>query len=642
MVHPRKIAFLFCFFLSTAGFSQYLLYPRDYFQFPIKTGQRNYLSGNMGELRTNHFHGGLDIKTDQVTGLPVYASADGYVSRIAVQHKGYGNTLYITHPNGLTTVYAHLEWFNGEIGKFVKDFLYKEQCNETDFLLEKGKLVVRKGQIVAFSGNTGSSGGPHLHWEIRDDQERLLNPLFFSFPEIVDHQQPIVNKIALRTFGIDSRIEGEFGRAEYIPIKEINNFVLRFPIHAWGYIGLELCAYDKMDGTSNLYGLSLIEMIVDKKKVFTHDIQRIGFDENPYINAHIDYERAHKYKTFFQRCYVSDGNELKTYAIEKESGKIFINDTLLHDVSVKIVDAYRNFTTLNFKIKGTKNQVTKAMPIVTKFNPKSRSKSKVRKVIQYLRHEEFENILKIECFGNQDNTASLYFKSNKMVLKPSYTKNNEQVYLWDLRNGQPDSIQAGNQKHVFNFKEVVPAKIAVNYTSPFIDINFPKKSVFDTLFLDIEYADKIFTIQRSTIPLFSSVSVVLKPDYEVINKAKSAVYNLDNKKRGKFSGGIWNGNTIRFGTKIFGDFTIKEDTIPPRISFSKAVGKTMYFKMSDNLSGVQHWYGYLNGKFIIMHYEAKYNVIYTDLLENGQAIKGDLLLGAIDNMGNWTEVRFRF
>ncbi|MFN0047833.1 MAG: M23 family metallopeptidase [Cytophagales bacterium] len=590
----------------------------------------------MGELRTNHFHGGLDIKTDQKTGLPVHAAADGYISRISVQHKGYGNALYITHPNGLITVYGHLEWFNGAIDTFITNFLYQEQCNETDLLVEKGKLVVRKGQIVAFSGNTGSSGGPHLHWEIRDNEERLLNPLFFDFPEIVDKQLPVVNKIALRTFGIDSRIEGEFGRVEYIPVREINNFVLRFPIHAWGTIGLELRTYDKMDGTSNLYGISIIEMTVDKKKVFTHDIQRIGFDENPYINAHIDYEMAQRYRTFFQRCYVSDGNELKTYAVEKESGKIFINDTLVHDVSVKITDAYRNFTTLNFKIKGTRNQLTKP---VSSF---SKPKGKTKRVINYLRHAEFENILKVECLGNKENGAALYFKSKKVDVEPVYAKSNEQVYLWDLRSALPDSIIAGKQKHIFNFKEVVPSRNAVNYSSPNIDIIFPKKAVFDTLFLDLSFSDRIFTIQRPTIPLFAPVSIVLKPDFEIKNKAKAAVYNLDAKRRGKFSGGIWTNNTIKFGTKIFGDFTIKEDTISPKITYFRTLGNTLYFKMSDNLSGVQHWYGYLNGEFVVMQYEAKYNVIFTKCKDNAKPLKGDFVLGAVDNMGNMTEIKFTF
>lgn len=635
MFDLQKTIFSLLFCTSIIAHAQYALYPRDYFQFPIKTGKRNYLSGNMGELRTNHFHGGLDIKTDQVTGLPVYASAEGYVSRIAVQHKGYGNVLYITHPNGLTTVYGHLEWFNQEISQYIKTILYKEQCNETDILVEKGALKVQKGQIVAFSGNTGSSGGPHLHWEIRDGEEHLLNPLFFNFPEIVDHEQPIINKIAIRTFGINSRIEGEFGRAEYIPIREINNHVLRFPIHAWGQLGLELCTYDKMDGTGNLYGISMIEMWVDKKKVFTHDIQRIGFEENPYINAHIDYEMAHKYKTFFQRCYVSDGNELKTYAVEKESGKININDTLTHEVMVKVVDAYRNFTLLNFKIKGTKNQQVRAATITKK-------SKKNRRVIPYLRHSEFENILKIECFGSRENFASLFFKTKKLKLDPAYVKNGEQVYLWDLREGLPDSVMVGNQKHRFTFEEVIPNKTAINYSSPAIDIIFPRKSVFDTLFLDLNYGDKIFSIQRPSIPLFAPVTIVLKPDFEIENKRKSAVYNLDFKKRTKFAGGIWNGNNIKFGTKIFGDFTIKTDTIPPKITYFKSIGKTQFFKMSDNLSGVQIWYGYLNGKFIVMHYEAKYNVIYTDLLDDNQLIKGDLLLGAVDNMGNWTEVKFKF
>ncbi len=419
---------------------------------------------------------------------------------------------------------------------------------------------------------------------------------------------------------------------EFKPVKEINNYVLRYPIHAWGWIGLEIVAYDKMSDAGNFYGISLLEMKVDKKTVFTHDIQKIGFDENPYINAHIDYELAHKQKTFFQKCYVADGNELKTYKVDKENGKIFINDTLMHDVSVKIVDAYRNFVTLNFKIKGTKNQMAWTQ------SPKSK---RPKRVIPYLRHQEFENILKIECLGNSENTASLFFKSKKLILDQAYIKNNEQVFLWDLRMGLPDSVVAGKLTHYFTFKEIIPINLSINYSSPYVDILFPRKSVFDTLFLDIDYFDEVFTIHRPTIPLFSPVSITLKPDFEVINKEKAAVYNLDYKKRSRFAGGVWAGPSIKFGTKVFGDFTIKLDTVPPKITQLKTVGRTIYYKMTDNLSGIYHWYGYLNGKFLLLHYDAKYNIIFTDPQEDTY-IRGELLIGAVDNMGNATEVKFRY
>ena len=372
-----------------------------------------------------------------------------------------------------------------------------------------------------------------------------------------------------------------------------------------------------------------MEVFVDKKKIFTHDIQRISFDENPYINSHIDFEQAHKHKTFFQRCYIADGNELKTYKAEKNNGKFFISDSLTHEVTVKIVDAYRNTTTLNFKIKGTPHQMAKPTP-------------KPKKVIPYLRHQEFENILKLECLGNSENTATLFFGPKKLIVDPAYTKNNEQVYLWDMRMGMPDSVQAGKMKHRFTFKEVIPSNLSINYSSKYIDIAFPKKSVFDTLFLDLDYSESVFTVHKPIVPLFAPVSITLKPEFQVENKPKTSVYNLDHRKRSKYAGGVWQGDVIKFSTKIFGDFTLLADTIPPKITYFKTVGKSKYFKMSDNLSGIYHWYAYLNDKFLLMHYEPKYNVIFTDPLDETEPIKGDLLIGAIDNMGNLTQVMFKY
>lgn len=623
------VLFIFCKIVE----AQYSIYARDYFLFPIKPGQRNFLSGNMGELRTNHFHGGLDIKTDQKTGLPVYAAADGYVSRIAVQHRGYGNTIYITHPNGLTTVYAHLEWFNKEISDFITSILYEQQCNEIDYTLIPNVIKVKKGDTIAASGNTGSSGGPHLHWEIRDEEERLLNPLFFEFNEIVDRQNPIVNKIALRTLDINSRVEGEFGRVEFIPQKTLNQYELKYPIHVEGVIGLEIVSYDKMDDVANLYGVSLIEMYLDNKIIFTHDIQKIAFDENPYINSHIDYETALTKRNYFQKCYVADGNLLNTYKNMQNSGRIVVNDTLLHEVKVKITDAYRNYTTLVFKLKKSKNIKPKEKVVYQK-------KRKV-KAIPYLKHTEYENTLKIHSFGNESDIAFLYFKKSKVELNPSYSINNENVYLWDLRKKMPDSVVVGKSIHHFIFKEVIPSKNTINYTSENIDLIFARKTIFDTLFLDLEYKNKVFTIEKPTLPMFSPVTVVLKPDFEIVNKDKYSVYtSYGGGKRGKYAGGVWQGNNIKFSTKVLGDFVIEADSIPPKVAYFKTVGKSKYFKIGDADSGLAYWYAYLNGKFLLMHYEAKYNVIFSDPNYH-LPLKGELLIGAIDNMGNKVESKFK-
>ena len=166
------------------------------YMFPIKPGQQNYLSGTMGELRGAHFHGGIDIKTGGATGLKIYAAADGYISRIKVDGGGYGNALYIAHPQlGTTTVYGHLKKFNKEISEFVLNEQYKRKRFAIDLYPENDQFQVKKGDIMAFSGNSGGSAGPHLHFEIRDQYQRPTNPLNNQIAEIRDNISPTVQKI---------------------------------------------------------------------------------------------------------------------------------------------------------------------------------------------------------------------------------------------------------------------------------------------------------------------------------------------------------------------------------------------------------------------------------------------------------------
>ena len=171
--------FIFLFLFSSSLFAQ-TEYPKDYFSPPLDIPMQ--LSGNFGELRPNHFHAGFDLKTMQKEGLKVYAIADGYVSRIKISTFGNGKAIYITHPNGFTSVYGHLQSGNGAIENYIKKNHYKEKSFEIEMFLKPEELVVKKGQVIAFSGNTGASEGPHLHFEIRDTKtEKVINPMFFGF-----------------------------------------------------------------------------------------------------------------------------------------------------------------------------------------------------------------------------------------------------------------------------------------------------------------------------------------------------------------------------------------------------------------------------------------------------------------------------
>ena len=353
--------------LTNALFAQaQSAYPKGYFMFPIKPGQRNYLAANMGELRPNHFHGGMDIKTDGQIGLPVYACADGYVSRMRVSTNGYGNTLYITHPNGLVTVYAHLDKFNATIHAYELEQLYARKETDIDIPIPPTALPIKKGEVIAKSGNTGGSSGPHLHFEIRDSRENVLNPALFGFTEIVDNIKPTFDKIAIRTMDVDSRVNDELGRAEFTAqLVSTGKYTITQPITAKGLLGIEIKVHDKMNETHNVYGINCIELKVDGKEVFYHNLETYAFNESRYINVHIDYETYILKKQYFQKCYVADGNNLNFYLMNPLQGKIPINDSVSHKIDLRIYDSNGNASSLTFTIKGKQEQAPKITKAVT-------------------------------------------------------------------------------------------------------------------------------------------------------------------------------------------------------------------------------------------------------------------------------------
>ena len=202
------IIFLSLIILKIQAQKTQLDYPKGYFLFPINPNQQNYLSGGMGDLRSDHFHAGIDIKTQGREGLPVYATGDGYISEVRVQTNGYGNVIFITHPNGFVSVYGHLKTFAKSLASYVKKKRIESQTFEIRLKLSPQEFEVARGQIIGLSGNSGGSGGPHLHFEIRDTRNTILNPLNFGFSEIRDNLPPIFQQLIIRTLTIDSRVNG--------------------------------------------------------------------------------------------------------------------------------------------------------------------------------------------------------------------------------------------------------------------------------------------------------------------------------------------------------------------------------------------------------------------------------------------------
>lgn len=348
-----KKALLFIVFVLIGlqfSFAQ-TIYPQNYFRSPLDIPL--VLSGTFGELRSNHFHSGLDIKTQQQQGLKVYAAADGYVSRIKISHYGYGKALYVTHPNGYTTVYAHLKSFEDTIERYIKALQYEAESYEIEVFPKPSELKVTKGDIIALSGNTGSSGGPHLHFEIRDNQERPINPMLFGL-SAKDSKKPHISKIYAYPKNKHSLINGENKRVELRLIPHKNGDYSVENIDAYGEIGFGIETFDQLDYANNRNGVSNIQSFFNGNKNFEIDFKRFSFDESKYINRLIDYEI---YKTDYvriQKLFVEPNNPLSMYKDVKDNGYLNIEDSTASVFKIRVKDFSGNDSWITIPISGKK------------------------------------------------------------------------------------------------------------------------------------------------------------------------------------------------------------------------------------------------------------------------------------------------
>ncbi len=316
-----------------------------------------YLAGNFGELRPNHFHAGLDIKTQGKEGATVRCVSDGFVSRIKVSLKGYGKVVYVDHPNGYTSVYAHMQRFNESIERYLRKKQYEEQSFTIEVFPDSGDLSLKQGETVGLSGNTGGSGGPHLHFEIRDTQtEEPINPLLLDFP-IVDNIAPTLRRIAIYPLNDQSSVDGK-NEIVYLNLrKEGKSYHLErssIPV-VKGKIGFGIECLDHLNQTSNRNGIYSIELRKDNVPVFVHHMDRFSFDESHCINSHVDYHHWKKRKRRVQRCFAQSGNNLSTYKSTVNNGQLFFLDDTLHRITCEVKDSYGNPAIVSFTVQSDQN-----------------------------------------------------------------------------------------------------------------------------------------------------------------------------------------------------------------------------------------------------------------------------------------------
>lgn len=335
--------------ISTTAEAQQLRKPMDH---PI------LLSGNFGELRSNHFHSGIDFKTQGVEGKPIHAVQDGYVSRISVSPWGYGNGLYITHPDGTTTVYGHLQKFSKKITAYLKEKQYEQESFNVNLTLTPDELPVAEGELVALSGNTGSSGGPHLHFEVRDTEtEEPMDPIEYYKDQIQDTRPPKIQGIMIYPMIGKGVVNGSSRKLELKPVTAQNGKqTFTAKIEAWGEIGLGVKAYDYMDNTTNIYGVKDITLAVDSQVVFRSDLNRYAFSETRYLNSFTDFEEWKEHRSFYMKSFVDPGNRLR-FIESVDRGILTIDEPRTYHLTYRLADAFGNTTKLSIQIIGKEQPV---------------------------------------------------------------------------------------------------------------------------------------------------------------------------------------------------------------------------------------------------------------------------------------------
>lgn len=316
------------------------------------------LSGNFGELRSNHFHSGIDFKTQGVEGKPIHSVQDGYVSRISVSPWGYGNGLYITHPNGTTTVYGHLQKFSPKIAAYLKEKQYEQESFNVNLTLTPDELPVEEGEIVALSGNTGGSGGPHLHFEVRDTEtEEPMDPIEYYKDLIEDTRPPQIQGIMIYPMPGKGVVNGSRRKLELKPVTPKNGKpTLTGKIEAWGEIGLAIKGYDYMDNTSNIYGIKDITLTADSQVIYRSDLNRFAFDETRYLNSFTDFEEWKEHRSFYIKSFVDPGNRLRFIESIKR-GILTIDEPRTYHLTYRVADAFGNSTQLTIRIEGKEQPI---------------------------------------------------------------------------------------------------------------------------------------------------------------------------------------------------------------------------------------------------------------------------------------------
>jgi hypothetical protein len=540
-------------------------YPKDYFKAPLDI--RLSLSGSFGELRSNHFHAGLDFKTNRKEGLNVYAAADGYVSRIKISSYGYGKAIYVTHPNGFTTVYGHLSQATGAIQDYIKKSHYKEKSFEIELFLRPDELIVKQGEVIALSGNSGGSGGPHLHFEVRDtNSEKPINPMLFGFDVLIkDTRDPIVSTLMAYPIGENSEVNKSQEPLAINFVKQADGSFIADKVLVNGAVGFGISAYDMFDFNYNKNGTYDVQSFLNGKPSFGYQFNSFAFDESRYINALLDFSRLKKTGVRVQRLFMNNPFPLSIIKSDKNNGVIAVKPNITNTYRIEV----RDFNT---------NKVVIHIPI------------------QY---------------------APLVAETPSKLIKTPYflAVNNDNMY-------KKDNISVFAEAGVF----------------------------YEDFYVNFDVQNDTLTFHDGTVGVHKNFKVSIDNNSLTEAQKKKTFIASTNGKRKSYNSTKVKDSTFTTWTKNLGKFYLQQDTTAPKVrAVNIAEGqwmtaqKTIDFVISDDLSGIDTYNGYINGNWILFDYDYKKNRITyefdNEFLTDG---RNEFKVEVTDNVGNSTTFETHF
>ena len=553
-------------------------YPDDYFRSPL--GIPLVLAGSFAEMRSNHFHSGLDIKTNGRTGFKVYAAQEGFISRVAVSPTGFGNAVYVSHPNGYMTVYAHLERFSSEIQNWVRTQQYSQESFSVNLFPEANTFPVSSGDVIAYSGNSGSSGGPHLHFEVRNNSTGWPeNPLLYGF-EIPDGRAPRIYRIKVYGMAENSRIrirETASGRWRQASGKQ--SLTIETSASGRGYqfsgvdrievggpIAFGIQTHDYHEGSTNRLGAFSIILNKDDQPIFSSTMDRFSFGQTRYINAHIDYRERVRSGRWFQRSHVLPGNRLPLYDAEQQGVLRPIAGTV-YEMRYNVADSYGNESILGFNISGIE-EGSEAGAIAA---------ADLDKLIRYDRSWSF-------------------FRNGVGVQMKAHT-------LYDDTS--------------FDFEQLESRPRAA--FSPVFQIHNAAEPAHEYFTLSID---------GSEVPSHL--------------RQKALLARVSSKGDMSSAGGNFSNGVISGSIRAFGNYAIAVDTLAPTVvalnvpASGGTARSSLRFRIRDNFAGIRTYRGEIDGKWVLFAFDAKTGTLSHTIEPGLPAGSHDLRLVVEDRVGNRT------